>query len=208
METSENQKTQGPLPTEKEHLTLCYQFIDFGTQPSAFKDGRPQRKVFIKWETPYEKAVFDSTKGEQCFTVGQTYSFSLNTKSTFRKMLDSWLGTSVTELNSDKIQKLLGRPAMIRIENKPPQNDPTGIKRPKIANSGAAVFKRPADVAYPSSPHNKICFFDLDNFDQVIFDSLQDWMKKDIMNSPEYKALGMKPSQAASSFVASDDDFQ
>lgn len=205
MKTTENQKTQKPLPTEKQHLALCYAVIDLGTQQEAFAgEIKNIRKVNLQFEIPGEKAVFNPEKGPQVFTISQDYTFSLGTKGNFRKMMDSWMGASVTELDSAKIAKLLKRPAMLQIVHKASKDGQ--FKYANIANSGTAVFKRPADVQFPKETENPSFFFDLDNYSQATFDMIPKYLQEKIMKSPEYKAAVSGATSGAA--ISSGDDFE
>ncbi len=205
MKTKEGEKKQRPLPTEKQHLALCNAVIDFGTQESKFGSAR---KVWINFETPNEKAVFDEEKGPQPFTVGSEYTFSLDPKANFRKMLDSWLGAPVPEIDSEKLGKLLRRAGMVQIIHE--KSDKDGLVYAKIANKGTSIFKRPADVAAPKETENMPIFFDLDNFSQETFDAIpMKWMKEKIMKSPEYRDAVMSTGTAqpsASTSVEGEDE--
>jgi hypothetical protein len=206
METKEGQKTQGALPTEKQHLMLCYGVIDFGTQTSQYGDAR---KIWLQFEIPGEKAVFNKDKGEQCFSVGCEYTFSLDKKANFRKALDSWLGATVTEMDSDKLAKLLKRPCMGQIIHERSEKD--GLMYAKLANKGTSIFKRPADQPFPKETENKSFFLDLDNFSQEAFDMIpMEWMKEKVKKSPEYKLAVMGKAQApaqTSQGIEAEDDF-
>lgn len=208
METKEGQKKQQPLPTEKQHLALCFSVIDLGTQAGMYK-GNPTsaRKIHLTFEIPGEKAIFNEEKGPQCFVVGQEYTFSLGTTSNFRKMMDSWIGQAVTQLDSEKIKKLLKKPAMIQVIHYTPEK--SIIKYANIANSGISIFKRPADVAFPKETENKAIYFDLDNFSKEAFDAVPKWLQEKIMKSPEYKKVsGGSVSQDTSSAANSIDEFE
>lgn len=205
METKEGQKKQQPLPTEKQHLALCFSVIDLGTQAGMYK-GNPTsaRKIHLTFEIPGEKAVFNEEKGPQCFVVGQEYTFSLDVKANFRKMMDSWIGQAVTELDSEKLKKLLRKPAMIQVIHYTPKE--SIIKYANIANKGVSVFKRPADVAFPKETENKAIYFDLDNFSKEAFDAVPKWLQEKIMKSPEYKKVsGGAVSQDTASTSADPD---
>jgi len=207
METKEGQKKQQPLPSAKQHLALCYAVIDLGTQVGSF-NGAPTsaRKIYLNFEIPGETAVFNEEKGPQRFGVGQEFTFSLDPKANFRKMMDSWMGAAVTELDSEKLKKMLKRPAMIQIVHAPSKDG--SIIYANIAGKGVSVFKRPADVAFPKETENKAFFFDLEHYDQQAFELVPKWLQEKIKNSPEYKkALGAHPPQTSGA-IAADDEFE
>lgn len=196
MKASENQKTQKPLPTERQHLALCVAIVDLGTQQGFF-NGAPtsSRKIVLTFEIPGEKAVFKAENGAQPFTVSAEYTFSLDSKANFRKAMDSWIGQPVTELDSEKLTKLLKKPAMIQVVHNTAKD---GIKYANIANKGVSIFKRPADVAFPKETHNTPVFFDLDNFSWESFDLAPKWLQDKISKSPEFiKASTAKPRAGA-----------
>lgn len=209
METKEGQKKQQPLPTAKQHLALCYSVIDLGTQTGVFNGNEiKSRKIYLNFEIPGEKAVFDDSKGPQCFTVGQEYTFSLDSKANFRKMLDSWMGKPVTELNSEKLLKFLKRPGMIQVVHQP-SKDGTIIYA-NIANKGISVFKRPEDQQFPKDTENKPFLFDLDDYSPETFNLVPKWLQEKIKKSPEYKAAisgGTQGVITATEEGSDEDDF-
>lgn len=209
MKASENQKTQKPLPTERQHLALCVAIVDLGTQQGFF-NGAPtsSRKIALTFEIPGEKAVFKKEDGPKPFTVTSEYTFSVDTKANFRKALDSWMGTAVTELDSEKLAKLLRRPAMIQIVHNPGKSD--GLVYANIANKGVSIFKRPQDVPFPKTTENEPYFFDLDEFSWDTFDKVPKWLQDKISKSPEFiKLSALNPKagggQTSGPITASDD---
>ena len=196
MKTTEGQKKQMPLPSAKQHLALCYSVIDLGTQVGVFNgNATSSRKIYLSFEIPGEKAVFSEERGPQCFGVGQEYTFSLDSKANFRKMIDSWMGAPVTELDSEKIKKLLKRPAMIQVVHAPSKDG--SIIYANIANKGVSIFKRPTDQPFPKNTENEAFFFDLDNFDADTFEKIPKWLKEKVIKSPEYKAIVGGAGQAS-----------
>lgn len=201
MKTTENQKTQKPLPSEKQHLALCYAVIDLGTQTGVYK-GAPTsaRKIAMTWEIPGERATFKPELGPQPFVVTSEYTFSIGATSNYRKMLDSWLGKKVTEemkeLDSEMILRFLKRPGMIQIEHN--KSDKDGLFYANIANKGISIFKRPAEVPFPKETENEAYFFDLDNFSWDTFDKIPKFLQNKIEKSPEFKAASsMNPRTGA-----------
>lgn len=212
MRTSENQKTQRPLPTAKQHLALCQAVIDLGTQTSQYG---PARRICVSWEIPGETAVFEKEKGLQPFVVTAEYTLSLDVKANFRKMLDSWFGRPITEmlkdndgiLDSNVMKKFLSRPGMIQITHN--KSDKDGLIYANIAAKGVSVFKRPADVPFPKATVNPAFLLDLDDFSAEDYAMVPKWIKQKIEKAPEFlvvNAGGATTSGALSSGDEFNDD--
>ncbi len=209
METKagEFKKTQKPIPPTGQHLGLLYSIVDLGTQLGSF-EGKPTkaRKIQLTFELPKFKAVFNEANGEQVMVVGHDYTFSLNEKAGFRKMMDSWFEKPVLELNHDILVKLLKRPAMLQIIHIKDKKD-TSITYANIALKGQSVFKRPAEVPFPKDTENDAFVFSLgdleklDRFSWETFNKIPQWIQKKIEKCEEWPRVlakyGVNPKTKA-----------
>lgn len=184
------------LCPEGVHVSRCYRIIDLGTQTWEFKGKKKSgRKVIINWET----AEVDS-EGRPLM-VGNKFTVSLDEKANLRKALESWRGRKFTEqeLLGFDITKLLGAACMLNIVH---SDDG------KYANIASIM---PVPKGMPVQPPvNKPLIFSLSEFDQEVFDSLSDGLKKMIQLSPEYQAIvaggGVEESAAAGGGSSTDLD--
>lgn len=156
------------------HLARCIGLIDVGTHTSEWK-GNPirRRQMILKWELPLELR-----KDEQPFVVSEFYTMSLSEKANLRKDLVNWRGKEFTqkELEGFDLRNILGVGCQVTITEK---------ENGKIKVTGVTGLPKGVDLP---EQHNPSVYFDLDFFDQELFDSLTDGLKKLIEDSEEYQA--------------------
>lgn len=170
------------------HIARCIGLIDIGTHTNDYK-GNPirRRQVIIKWELPLEERA-----DGQPFVVSQFYTLSLSEKANLRADLVNWRGKEFTleELQGFDLKNILDVGCQVTVTEK---------ENKKIKVSG--VTGLPKGVELPPR-HNELVHFDLDFFDQKVFDSLSDGLKKMIQDSEEYQAEFGGQAMAASAFPA------
>lgn len=157
-------------------VARCFKVIDIGTQYSeAFNVSA--HKILISWEFPEEKM-----KDERPFAITKQYTLSLHKKASLRHDLESWRGKKFTdeEAAGFDISKLIGATCFINVvHNK--QGDST------YANI-AAITPLSKGLSCPPAV-NPTTIFDIDNFNQDVFDTFSEKLKEKIMASPEYKLI-------------------
>ena len=79
------------------HFAICNMMVDCGMQPGF--QGKPQRKVYIRWEVPDERVTYekDGVQHEGPCSIGKFYTLSLSEKATLRKDLENWRGRTFIE---------------------------------------------------------------------------------------------------------------
>lgn len=168
------------------YVARCYSMIEEGTV-TEFVMGKQvtAKKVRIGWELPTELKVFREEKGEQPLVISKEYTLSMNEKSNLRKDLKSWRGKDFTddEARSFDITKLLGAVCMLNIIHKPSANDPT-----KIYEQIAGITPLPKGFSAPDAI-NKLFVLSYDDFDEVAFESLPDFIKTKMKGSKEYQEM-------------------
>lgn len=188
---------QKKLPPAGTHAARCFSVVHTGTQKPD-KDGfAPKNVVRISWELPDEKIVFKEGEEEKPFVISKKYNLSLNEKATLRKDLENWRGRAFTadELKAFDVTNLIGAPCMISIIHSASDNGKT------YANV-ASVSTVPKSMTVPELTNSKFTF-SVNDFDQKAFDTFPDWLKDEIKDSVEFKAMG-KPKEDDKSKI--DDD--
>lgn len=175
MVTVRNSDTHFESPEPGSYPATCYKIIDLGTQESEYQGKAIRRRqVIIGWELAEKMSTGDP------FVVSAFYTASLSEKSKLRPILESWRGASFTteELDGFDLGKLLGKSCLVSlvINDKQKTKVSTAMKLPKGVSGPVLV--------------NKVVHFDLDKFDQGVFDSLSDKLKDMIRRSPEYALVG------------------
>ena len=175
------------------HVAICCQVIDIGTQYSDFYK-KSKYKVVIGWELPNIK----NEKGEP-HLLWERYTLSLHENARLRQHLESWRGKSFTqtELDGFNLKNVLDKPCMISV---------THSEDKQYANV-QSVMGLPKGTPIPTR-HHSLLLFDIDTFDQIIFDTFSDNLKKTIENSEERKkfheSLGSAEADAVAASVPND----
>lgn len=193
---SNSERKQFQIAPAGTHLARLYRIIDLGTQMREF-DGKVtmNRKTKFFWELLGEDAEgkeLVTTEGKPLIQ-SKEYTASLNEKANLRRDLESWRGKAFTEaeLTGFSLQNILGQFCLITIAHRP-KGDVTYADL-KSVSGVPAVYKK---AGLPSGV-NPTMLFDLNKFDQTMFDSLSENIKETIRKSPEYRAIGVSSKQYA-----------
>ena len=166
---------------EGTHLARCYRVIDLGTQVSPVY-GTAHRKILLSWELPHELVTFkdgDGNEQTKPFTVHNRYTLSLSEKAHLRKDLTSWRGKAFTEeeLDGFDLKNILGAPCLLSVVH----NHENGKTWVNIAS----VTKPTKGTECPSQVHPSV-YFDLEERDMKVYESLSDGLKETIQKSQEW----------------------
>ena len=178
--TATNNATERELIPEETHVAICYSMIDLGTKEEEY-DGKTkkQHKARLEWELTNE--TYSYTKDDVDYTL------SMNEKSNLRKDLTSWRGTAFTEdeAKSFDITVLLGKPCLITVVHVVSKQ---GKKYAKISSITNLVKGMPSP-----DPINENFLFELDDYSDIKFDLIPEWIQDQIRESDEYKAIHTTP---------------
>lgn len=189
-----------PAP-EGQHVACCIRILDLGTQEGEYMGDKTLRhQIMIEWELPHAKM-----KDGRPFTFGAFYTLSSSEKSRLRQHLEAWRGRKFKDGDFGpggfQIQKLLGQWCMISVGHEERNGQikakmlsiaglPAGTPKPKMVNPPAYLSLNPEE------------------FDEEIYNSLSDGLKKKIASSPEWEELrgsgggaGKSSSKAQGNFV-------
>lgn len=185
-----------PAPTGKVYPKLaadsytarCYQMIDLGSHQEEFdgvKKDNLTRKIWLGFEFPTEKEVFDEAKGEEPYTMGKEYTFSMGPKATLRKDLTNWRGKAWTdeEANVFDVSALLGAPGQISVTDYVKKNGDPGVKIGSISRVPKGL------TCDPQINPMQVLSLSAADFDGAVFDRLPKFLKDKIQASGEYAAL-------------------
>lgn len=154
------------------HTAICIGIIDLGTQTGEYKgEETKRRQVLMTWELPEELR-----DDGQPFIISKFYTRSLGEKANLTKDLISWLG-KMPELPFDP-KALLGKGCNLTVT----EREGTG----KRVVSAVSSLKKNEKVG---EPHNPITYFDLDEFDEKVFEGLSKGIVGMIEKSPEYARI-------------------
>lgn len=157
------------------HVARCVAFIQLGTQPSEYqgKKGKDRPRIVLGFEIP----------GEPSYYIQNTYSLILSETSTLSIHMEGWMGGKISK--DFNIFSMLGKPCQVEIEHNISTKDPTKTT-PKLTRIFA--LEKLQTCPPQISPYKVLLF---QKWDQEVFDSLSDWMRKTIEASPEYQALDL-----------------
>lgn len=165
------------------YVARCYRMVEIGTVEEEFLGVKKQmHKVRIGWELPTELKVFKPENGEQPCVIDKEYTLSLADKANLRKDLQSWRGKAFSDEEAEAfdITKLLGVPCMLNIIHVQGKKDPT-----KTYQAIGSVSPMPKGLVCPPQVHETFVF-DFENFDEIKFNGLPDFIKEQIVKTPEY----------------------
>ena len=170
------------------HAARIFSVVDLGTQEGEYQ-GVPklQRKLKIGFEVPTKTITYEKDGEEKTFplVVRKRFTLSLADLSHLTPIVKSALGSVPEDL---EVSTLIGKTLLINVGQDNFQgNDYNTIESSTPIPEGMEVLDAVNDVL----------IFDLDAFDQTVFDSLPEWEQKIIVRSPEYKALGLKAEAEA-----------
>lgn len=179
---STTQKKEFKIAPVGSHLARLYRIIDLGTQTSEYMgQTKMLRKVKFFWELHGDDLKTDDSKP---LIQTRNYTLSLGDKASLRKDLESWRGKSFTddELRGFDISKLLDKWCMVTVQHRTANNG-------NVYADAVAITPVPAIVQKAGVPQgvNPCVIFDLQKFDQEVFDSLSQGLKDQIMQSAEMR---------------------
>lgn len=185
---SEEGETYMRLPEESSftpapagaHTAVCIGFVDMGTQPSFYEDGKPAHKVRITWE------LDEQMDDGRPFTISKTYTWSMNDRATLRSHLESWRGRPFKKedfgQNGFDTKNLLLKPCTLTVQHK----DVNGQERALVA--GVAPVMKGVKAFTPTNPPIYLSL-DAGSFDAKVLEGLGEKTQEAIRSTPEYAAL-------------------
>ncbi len=145
---------------------------------------KDKRKVRLTWEFPTELEVFDEEKGEQPFVLGNTFTLSLFEQAPLRELIESWLGEPLTPqqlAEGYELENLLGKECQISVIHVPSKTDATKV----YANIKGIM---PCSKGMKVDPAiNETVWIGMDDWETASYDALPAFVKKEIMESIEWK---------------------
>ena len=204
---SNSDRKQFQIAPAGTHLARLYRIIDLGTQMREFEG-----KVTMNRKAKFFFELHgDDADGKPLLTSdgkpliqSKEYTVSLNEKANLRRDLEAWRGKAFTEdeLKGFDISNILGHFCMVNISHRQ-KNDMTYADL-KGLSAVPNIYKK---QGLPDGI-NTTMLFNIDKFDQNMFDSLSENIKETIRKSPEYRSIGeqSKAYQEASGGSVADMD--
>lgn len=155
------------------YAARCYQIIDLGHQTVEWQGtAKVVPKVRITWE------VNEQMSDGRPYSISKEYTASIGPKSNLRKDLEAWRGRPFTEdeLRAFSLENVLGAPCFIGIAHVQ--------KGEKTFANINSIMALPKGMDCPELTNAKVKF-EIDNFDETVFESLSEYVRKKILMSKE-----------------------
>jgi hypothetical protein len=173
-------------PPAGNHLARCYRVIDLGTQKSEW-NGQPKalKKLQIFWELHGDDAEGNPMVMEdgRPLVASRKFTASLGNKAKLYEFLVSWRGKDFTrdEFDGFSLKNILDKWCMINITHTQ--------KNDRIYANITGVSAVPSAIKKAGLPEgiNTCIFFDIDEPDMRVFETFSDYLKEQIMGSPEWQ---------------------
>ena len=167
------------------HFARCVQMIDMGTHANKFDATKPdQRKVRLTFELPTEQREFKDGDGLKPHLVSKKFTLTMHEKGSLRGFLQAWRGKDFTadEAKRFDVSVLLGKCCLLNIIHE--------SKGEKTYANIASVSPLVKGMTEPAQLTPSLEFsLDRASFDEMVYDSLPDFLRTEIAESPEYQRL-------------------
>ena len=177
MKIKDRVKPKEPPVSAGTYRGTLVHIIDIGEQLCKGKKGD-----FYQNQLVYTFELVGKTKeidGQlKAIDLSRTFSFTRGANSAFRKFIQDWTGKKMSDVEWDEFDPgtLLGKEAMLSVVH----ND-TG----EYANISTAMNPFEGDV-YPK-PTLPLLYFDMDRWDDGVFEKLPEWAQERIKKSTQYQ---------------------
>lgn len=178
---------KAPTPTkeltaEGNYRATIYKLVYIGTIDGEYR-GVPNSsyKVSLSWELNDEMKVWKEGEEAKPEVVSKVYTFSMGSKSNLRPIVTGIVGgMSDAEAYNFDIDELVGKSCMLQVKH--------GESETGKAKLELTTAQLPKGMQAPT-PYNKQVLLTYQNWNEDIFLSLPEWMRKDMESTHEYQML-------------------
>ncbi|MBP3554008.1 MAG: hypothetical protein J6K63_00055 [Clostridia bacterium] len=178
MKVKERLKPKAPLVEPGVYIAVCVGVIDLGEQYSEkFKDY--QNKVKFVWELIGETVEIDGeTKPRQLSKDFQFATGKANAPSNLREWLGSWNGVtySIEDFKELEMFDQIGKACQIQV----------ALSKTGEYSNVENIMALPKGMSVPKALSEPITW-DMKKWDDVVFEKLSEWTRKQIMKSTQYQ---------------------
>lgn len=178
---------QTSIVPEGKHVAILYSIVDLGTQEINSKEYGVsfKRQVQLTWELPKVQHEFKQWEWLRPATVKRKCTLSMHEKAQLRSIINNLLGRQLPDSEAEDydLSELLGTMCQLQIghDKTDKGNYLSIINFINLTDDEKEFYTNKWCVAF-----NDVVLFDLDNYDQRLFDSLPQFIKDTIIKSPEY----------------------
>lgn len=182
------------LPKPGSYVARCIGLIILGKTDVTYK-GVTEKKSLIRlrYELPTKLEQFKEEGEKQPWTVEIEFSNTTATKSNLFKWLTNW-SPKITAANIEQFDlvQVLGRPCLLTLAHTQSKTDST-----KFYLKATGITSLPEGMTIPDQI-NETFLFDVEEFDQDLFNTLPKFIREKILKSEEFKALKLNADEVES----------
>lgn len=171
------------------HLAILYSVVDLWTHQQTNVHGtKDVRKVQLSRELPNVMHEFKPGDGEKPATVRRKYTLSMYKKAELRALVDNILWVELKDIQAKDfdLSNLLGVMCQLQLVH----DSYEGNNYVKPTNYiSLSDEEKESYVSKWVQQFNTSVLFSMDEYDQVVFDSLPQFIKDVIIESPEYNEI-------------------
>jgi hypothetical protein len=197
------------LPEPQSTVARCYSLIDIGTVRNVFKgkDQGTHHRIFLTWELPGLKAVFNEQKGEEPFVISEEFTLSTKDNSNLAKLISAWRGAPLTTKEQESFDPtvMVEKSCLLQfIHKRKADYANTPIEElGEITNGNTnlkimGIVKRPKSMELPAQI-NPTMIWDWEAiedgeeaFDKEKWDKIPAFIRKKMVTSEQYAKLAPK----------------
>ena len=176
--------TEYEKPEAGSYNARCVSIIDLGTQESNYNgEVKLAHKIMVRWELLGDD---NRTTSGKPFIVGERYTFSMHSKATLRRVLESWRGrpfTAEEEAGFD-LKNVLGKDCLLNIihnvSNGKTYANVAAVSAPMKGTNTASLAAETPLVYLSLQDAGK------EGFSEALF-ALPEWIQETIKKSLQWK---------------------
>ena len=174
--------TPRELLEEGNYIATVYRIIYIGTVDGEWKgQSISSYKVDITWELNNELKIFKEGDEPKPVVLSKRYTLSMAPKANLRPIVEGIVGgMSDAEAVNFDIDEILGKSCLLNVTHGVSE---TGKDFLKVQTS---KLMKGMDAPKPFNPQKILSY---QNWDEELFNSLPQFMKDDMVKTPEYKML-------------------
>lgn len=177
MKLKDKAKPSIPQMDPGSYFGLCVGIYGIGEQETTFREKtRYVEQIVFTFEFPSEKIEIDGEMKPR--QLSRTFTASTSDRGGLRKFLKGWRGEdfpSEDAMGDYELTERLGQSAYIQI-----------IQNDKGYSNIESVMPLPKGVPDPDTD-TELKSFDVDDWDDEVFETLPSWIQEKIKNSTQYK---------------------
>ncbi len=167
-----------PVPAGT-HLATCYQVIHIGTVEGSWQGKPTQRDIVrVTFELPDETRVFKEEDGAKPMVISREFTLSMSPKGNLKPFVGGMYGVAFKEEEAFDLFEMVGKSCILTVVH-------ANVDDKTYANISSASplmkgMKKPEQV-------NPSVTFDINDFNQEVFNELPEFLRKKIEATPEYQ---------------------